>query len=209
MKDVGRRLKLGEILLNEGLITPAQLERALACKEGSKKTLGEILIELEFIEERTILMCVSRQLNIQYLDVSRDDFSILDPELRETLGSVPKSLWTELNCLPIFHIDSTSITSAKKSAPSSSDAGKREYRGGHLSVVMSDPLNKAALEKIEKATFAEVSAYVCNAASIRKGIEYMFAPNRAPKQTPGGMNVADMGKYVRYLNKLLFLGVLR
>lgn len=145
MKDVGRRLKIGEVLLNEKVITREQLERGLTAQKSSGgKPLGEVLIECGLVDEQSILMAVSRQLGIQYLDISRDEYSALDPELKEILKKVPKSLWTETKSLPIFYIESLSAKSGKEA--------DNDVKTAHLSVVMADPLNKDFIDRIEKET---------------------------------------------------------
>lgn len=112
-------------------------------------------------------MAVSRQLGIQYLDISRDDFAAVDVELRDVLSEkkVLKSLWTETKSLPIFYIESIQGKGAQKDS---------EIKTAHLSIVMADPLNKEFIDRIEKETGAEVSAYVCNSATIKKGYDYLF-----------------------------------
>lgn len=69
----------------------------------------------------------------------------MDPELKEVLNRVPKTLWTETNSLPIFYIESI----PSKSGAKEPDASKKS---SHLSVVMADPLNKEFIERIEKET---------------------------------------------------------
>lgn len=71
-----------------------------------------MLIECGLVDEQSILMAVSRQLGIQYLDISRDEYSALDPELKDVLKKVPKNLWTETKSLPIFYIESLSPKNA-------------------------------------------------------------------------------------------------
>lgn len=139
-------MKIGEVLLNEKVITREQLEQGLSAQRASGgKPLGEILVECGLADEQSILMAVSRQLGIQYLDISRDDFSALDPELTDVLKKVPKSLWTETKSLPIFYIESLSAKNGGKDAD-------RDVKTAHLSVVMADPLNKDFIDRIERET---------------------------------------------------------
>lgn len=100
-------------------------------------------MECGLVEEQSILMAVSRQLGIQYLDISRDDFSAVDPEMKDVLKRVPKSLWTETKSLPIFYIESLQAKASPKDG---------EAKTAHLSIVMADPLNKDFIDRIEKET---------------------------------------------------------
>ena len=85
--------------------------------------------------------------------------------MKDVLKRVPKNLWTETKSLPIFYIESLQAKTPSKDG---------EAKTAHLSIVMADPLNKDFIERIEKETGAEVSAYVCNSATIKKGQDYLF-----------------------------------
>ncbi len=62
-----KAVRLGEILVEEGLITRQQLQDALLLQKDKRKPLGEVLIELGYIDEETILNALSKQLNIPYV----------------------------------------------------------------------------------------------------------------------------------------------
>lgn len=66
-------IRLGELLLNNGLITPIQLETALSAKGKSSRRLGKFLIELNYLDEKQIATAVAKQLNIPYLDLKNYD----------------------------------------------------------------------------------------------------------------------------------------
>ena len=51
--------KMGEVLLEAGLITPAQLEKALVARGGQKKKLGKIIVELGYLSEAEIAEVLS------------------------------------------------------------------------------------------------------------------------------------------------------
>ncbi len=57
-------MKLGEILMSEGLITPWQLELALAIQQRTKRFLGEILIENDWIRDDQLIHVLSEQFEI-------------------------------------------------------------------------------------------------------------------------------------------------
>ena len=68
--------KMGEVLLESGLITPAQLEKALVAREGQKKKLGKILLELGYLNEAQIaeaLFCLIQGLQVGIQCHQRDD----------------------------------------------------------------------------------------------------------------------------------------
>ena len=61
--DVRRRLRLGEVLVKEGIISEAQVESALAAQKQSKgKRLGEVLVDMRLVDEATIVKTLAKDL---------------------------------------------------------------------------------------------------------------------------------------------------
>lgn len=83
-----KNLKLGEILIEAGYITEAQLSEALAYQKNSatKKMLGDALLELGFITEEDKMQALSRRLNIQIVPAERLKSSI------DAIALVPREL---------------------------------------------------------------------------------------------------------------------
>ncbi len=65
--------KLGEILIESGLITEDQLNNAILLQTGKNKRLGKVLVELGYANEEQIAETVSKQLSLQL--VNCDDYS--------------------------------------------------------------------------------------------------------------------------------------
>lgn len=61
------KIRLGESLVKEGLITTLQLENALAVQKTSNRKIGKILIELKYVTEEQIAIALSKLLNVKYL----------------------------------------------------------------------------------------------------------------------------------------------
>lgn len=67
--------KLGEILLEMGLIAKNDLEKALSLQKEEKKRLGNILVEMKTITEKSLALAMASQLGslgISYIDLSND-----------------------------------------------------------------------------------------------------------------------------------------
>jgi len=58
---------LGEALLESGVITPAQLEQALAEQRSSGALLGEILLELNFVTEESLARALAREAGVPFV----------------------------------------------------------------------------------------------------------------------------------------------
>ena len=71
------RKRLGDLLVEEGIITEAQVEQALAAQKSTGRKLGDALIELGFLSEQQMLSFLSQQLAIPLIDLSRARVSML------------------------------------------------------------------------------------------------------------------------------------
>ena len=65
-----KNVQIGQVLLSKGLIDDRQLDRAIELqKSASGKRLGDILVDLGYVNEKTIAESLAEQLNIPYLDL--------------------------------------------------------------------------------------------------------------------------------------------
>ncbi len=63
-------LRVGEILIEKGLLTPEKLQLAVEEQHKTKKMLGEILINRGFISEKDFLRCIAQQQGIPFLELN-------------------------------------------------------------------------------------------------------------------------------------------
>ncbi len=69
--DFGRKkLRLGDVLVNSKAISNTQLLQALDLQKGSGKKLGEVLVEEGIVTEEQIAMALSTQLHIELIDLT-------------------------------------------------------------------------------------------------------------------------------------------
>ncbi|MEO1130051.1 MAG: ATPase, T2SS/T4P/T4SS family [Planctomycetota bacterium] len=66
------RKKLGEILVEQGIVSADQVETALGMQKGAGKRIGEILIDAGFAKEEEIAQALAKQFGMPYIDVSDD-----------------------------------------------------------------------------------------------------------------------------------------
>src|SRR6266508_5023679 len=62
--------KLGEILVEEGLITAEQLERALLEQSRTDQLLGRILIDMKMVKEADLMAALAKQIGFTFVDLS-------------------------------------------------------------------------------------------------------------------------------------------
>ena len=73
-----KRVRIGDLLVEHKVISQAQLQQALAEQKNSGRKLGRVLVENGFVDEDRLLVLLSEQLDIPYVDLSRFE---LDPQL--------------------------------------------------------------------------------------------------------------------------------
>ncbi len=65
------RKRLGDLLVEEGIVTDEQLGQALSAQKNTGRKLGDTLIELGFLTEQQMLTFLSQQLALPLIDLSR------------------------------------------------------------------------------------------------------------------------------------------
>src|SRR5690606_35593983 len=76
------RVRLGDLLVNAGLIDDAQLQSALQEQKRSGAKLGRAVVDLGFISETRLLTALSEQLHISSVELVHYKF---DPALTQSL----------------------------------------------------------------------------------------------------------------------------
>jgi type IV pilus assembly protein PilB len=94
MVVVKRRIGIGEILVEKKLITNEELEIALKKQEKTKERLGEILIDLGYLEKETVLEALGEQNNVKVKiitekDLKLDVMSVLSEEYMKKKAVLP------------------------------------------------------------------------------------------------------------------------
>lgn len=90
-----KKLRLGDLLLENKIITTVQLEKALRTQQGAGKKLGDVLIELGYLNETDLVMFLAKQLNIPFLELS--SYKIKPEVIRE----LPEAIARRLKAIPL------------------------------------------------------------------------------------------------------------
>jgi type IV pilus assembly protein PilB len=146
----GRRIitkRIGEILIERGVITPSQLEQAIALQKEKGGLIGQILIRMGAVTEQEVALALTAQYGFPYLPL--DNYEI-DAEVA---NSIPGNLARQYCLIPIDRI------------------------GNALTVAMSDPSNMQAIEDIEMTTNCVVQAFVSTPSDIQKAIDKHCKPS--------------------------------
>jgi type IV pilus assembly protein PilB len=135
---------LGALLIDEGLLTDAQLDAALAEQGRSGKPLGRLLIESGNISEAELVRTLARQVGLEFVDLSD---RVADPSVSSL---VSENLARRYQAIPIG------------------------WEDGKLIVAMADPSNVFAVDDIRAIAGAEVRTVVATASQINETIEKFF-----------------------------------
>ncbi len=85
MAKVKLRMRLGDLLVHENIISEPQLMDALASQKISGKKLGAALIDLGHLTETQLLTFLAQQLNVEFVDISQHK---IDPKTAQQLPEV-------------------------------------------------------------------------------------------------------------------------
>jgi len=135
---MAKRPKLGEMLVDAGLISQDQLRRALSEHKRHGLKLGEYLIHYDYVREGDVLDLISRQMRVKKYDP--DKFS-LDVGLSDL---VPQDIAQQHKVVPL------------------------QKQKSLLLVATTDPLDINALDTVEIASNMEVEPVICTEQQLQQ-----------------------------------------
>ena len=142
-----KKLRLGDVLVNSGVITAEQLQKGLELQKGSGRKLGETLVDEGITTEENIAKALSSQLGYEMVDLQ--DVSIDE----EILNLVPPSILKKHKMIP-FEYSRTGMNV--------------------LRVAMSDPMNMAAMDDINIITNLQVEPVVATPRDVMLALDRYY-----------------------------------
>jgi len=144
-----KHLKLGEILIKQGLINEDQLKQAINHQKSEKGRLGEILIKLNIITEEDITYALGSQLGLQYY--TSENIELLKPKTDQGLEIIITADFAQKNnVLPL----SKSLNS--------------------LTCAVHDPLDLLLLDNLKRATGHDINIVIAPQSAIQKAINTFY-----------------------------------
>ena len=137
--------KLGEILIQEGLITQAQLKEALDKQKTMPNVpIGEVLVELGIISEDTLVEFLGKQFNLPYINKTKE---LLVPE-QDVIAAeiISRELIEQYKVLPL------------------------SKKGTMLKVALSDPLNLMLLDNLKVITGLDIEPVIVGKTLLNEAI---------------------------------------
>ncbi|MCQ9207205.1 MAG: hypothetical protein NG740_04940 [Omnitrophica bacterium] len=133
--------QLGELLIERGIITKEQLEKALLTQKEKGGLLGEVLVSEGVTKEEDIAQVLTVQYGFPYLPLQNYEMNA------EIVKMIPENICKEHNLIAVDKIGDT------------------------LTMAMSNPLNGKAIEAIESLTRCKVQVFVSTLTDIRNALK--------------------------------------
>lgn len=148
MDDLVKKGALGTILCTSGIITNDDIRRALDEQLTSGCRFGEALVKLGIVEQEDIDWALSNQLDIPYVRLSE---KIID---RSATQLIPGELARKYNLIPIIRT------------------------GDEIHIALADPLNMAAVARVEEVTGCTVTVSIPIIRELREMLDIFYGPER-------------------------------
>ena len=147
-----KKVRLGDLLVQKGIITEEQLSEALKQQKEKKLMLGEMIVSMGFASQSQINDVLCEHLNIDFVDMREQE---PDPQV---LSLLDESIMRKYTLVPLRHDNNNA---------------------GALQVAMADPMNILAMDDINIITGMQVVPILANAQDINAFLDKAFGQQQA------------------------------
>lgn len=142
-----KKLRLGDVLVNSGVITEEELKKGLERQKNSGRKLGETLVDEGFATEENIAKALSSQLHYDMIDLQNVSIE------EDVLSLVPASVLKKYKAIPFeYSPDNMNV----------------------LRVAMSDPMDMTAMDDINIITNLQVEPVVATMRSVMLALDRYY-----------------------------------
>ena len=138
------KIRLGEILVQQKLLTEDQLKTALDEQKRSGRRLGRVFIEKGFITEEQISKALSRQLGAAYIDLKHYNIK------RDVIGKLPETQARRFRAMVL------------------------EDKGETFTVGMADPTDLTAYDEIARILKRDIELAVVTETELLRAIDRSY-----------------------------------
>ena len=138
------RLRLGDLLIQQNVLTEEQLRAALQMQKGTNKKIGEILVEEGFITEEMIARALEAQMGLKTVQLRG---LTVPGEIKKLIDVKLLKKYTVF----AFEVD--------------------PYNANILHLAMADPLDMEAIDDIAIVTNMQIEPYIATRRDIRSAID--------------------------------------
>ncbi len=152
MAQAQKAIRLGDWLLDRGLVTQTQLDLALREQKRKGFLLGEALAQLGFVTQETLSQFLAHKTETESVDLAKMTISV------ELVKLVPEALARRLVAVPVLRENDI------------------------LTVAISDPLNVTAFDLLEQTTRLQVNLVAAPEGDILLAIDRLYASGQTVEQ---------------------------
>jgi general secretion pathway protein E len=162
-------MKLGQILVGKGLVTPAEVDQALEIQKERGDKIGKILVDLGFIAAREVTIALSEQLDIPLVTI--DGPPVAGPETEKLTSRFLR----QFRCFPLSLNDQT------------------------LTLAMADPLDFETIAAVRSVTGLRVKAAIAVEQEVLDAVEkhYRNADRENEQVSSGNAEDAESLEHLR------------
>ena len=148
-EKLGRRKKrLGDLLIDAGVITSEQLSQALDKQKQTRQKLGATLMEMDFTTEEEIAQALKEQLGMDFVDLR----TVRVPP--DVISLIPDSTILKKYTIMPFEFN--------------------QEHFGYLRVAMADPMDLVATDDLSIVTNLQIEPVVATASDIMAAIDRYY-----------------------------------
>ncbi len=149
------KMRIGEMLMAQGYITEAQLDKALEQQKITGQRLGKTLVSLGFMPEEKLIEILSIQFEIPYVSLSNFSF---DPDVVKYLS---EDVCRGYNVVPLF-------VNLKEKI---------------LTIAMSDPTNMRVIDIVKFKAQMDIDVVMASEKDVSAAIERLYAERVSADET--------------------------
>lgn len=167
--------RIGDLLIERGLITENELQFALDMQKQTHEKLGEVLVKNNIVSEEDMAKTLAFQLEVDYVDLNRVN---IDPELANVVMR---------NTARKNHLVSV------------------QKQGDSLYVAMDDPLNYYGIDEVRKVTKMKIVPLIATTPAVERAITNLYGNEGANQaisdiqkersDTPATVNTPSAGNF--------------
>lgn len=145
---VRKKQRLGDLLLDAGVITQEQLTTALTKQKQSRQKLGAVLMELGFTTETEIAMALQQQLGLEFVDLQGIRIA------QEIISLIPDSNILKKYTIMPFEFN--------------------HEHAGYLRLAMADPMDLVAADDLSIVTNLQIEPVIATPSDIMAAIDRYY-----------------------------------
>jgi MSHA biogenesis protein MshE len=139
-----KKIRIGDLLVQNGVITEEQLKVALREQKSTGRKLGRTLVELGYVEEDTLLNILSRQLNVPFVQLRHYQFK------NELVKKLPEAMARRFRAIVLAE------------------------QNGELLVGMADPLDLVAYDELVRVLKQPVKQAVIRESELLTTLDLVY-----------------------------------